>query len=210
MKRVTLYLFLFSSLLFSSQSVMAQNCTDYHLCFEKRLDTNGDTIVDVIMIDPPDSVGAFRTTVILSDNVVDVSTFDVDTIFLEDSPDFSGGSGVAGELTTGDAYFSNTRSTILDTVKLYSFTVDGSPGECIDLSFHLNLNLSTVYEDGSLSPCRPDTNALKSCATSICIPSVEISGVVEALVDCQDSVANDFGMRDVIVSVYQDSSSSLY
>ncbi|NBC08371.1 MAG: T9SS type A sorting domain-containing protein [Bacteroidetes bacterium] len=207
MKRVTLYLILFSSLLFSSQSVMAQNCTDYHLCFEKRLDTNGDTIVDVIMIDPPDSVGLFRTTVVMSAEAFDVNTFGIDSVFLEDSPTYSEG-GTTDELATGDFYLSDPRSTTLDTVKLYSFSLDGPPGDCIDLSF--GLISSGVYQNGVLTTCRPDTNALKSCATSICIPSVEISGVVEALVDCQDSVANDFGMRDVIVSVYQDSSSSLY
>mgnify|MGYP006269804265 FL=1 len=186
---------------------MAQNCTDYHLCFEKRLDTDGDTIVDVLLIDPPDSVALFRTTVNLSAEAFDVNTFEVDTIFLEDSPTYSEG-GTTDQLTTSDFYLADPRSATIDTVKLYSFSVDGHPGDCIDLSF--GLVSSGVYENGVLTDCLPDTNALQSCATSICIPSVEISGVVEALVDCQDSVANDFGMRDVIVSVYQDSSSSLY
>ncbi len=186
---------------------MAQNCTDYHLCFDKRVDTNGDTIVDVLLIDPPDSVGLFRTTVEMSAEAFDVNTFDIDTIFLEDSPTYSEG-GTTDQLTTSDFYFFDPRSTTLDTVKLYSFSVDGPPGECIDLSF--GLISSGVFQNGALIDCFPDTNALKSCITSICIPSVNMTGVVETLVDCRDSVANDFGMRDVIVSVFQDFSSSLY
>ena len=53
------------------------------------MNTNGDTIVDVLLIDPPDSVGLFRTTVVMSAEAFDVNTFDLDSTFLEDSPTYS-------------------------------------------------------------------------------------------------------------------------
>ena len=46
---------------------MAQsgNCTDYALCFEKRVDSNGDTIIDVLLFNPPDSIEGLRVTIAL-------------------------------------------------------------------------------------------------------------------------------------------------
>lgn len=64
MKNTTLLCFAF---LFSNHLVMAQsgNCTDYALCFEKRVDSNGDTIVDVLLFNPPDSIEGLRVTTAL-------------------------------------------------------------------------------------------------------------------------------------------------
>ena len=56
---------------------MAQNCTDYSVCFEKRLDTNGDTIVDVLLIDPPDSILRLNVKTIIDGKAFNGSVFNL-------------------------------------------------------------------------------------------------------------------------------------
>ncbi|WP_421946431.1 T9SS type A sorting domain-containing protein [Phaeodactylibacter xiamenensis] len=208
MKNTTLF-FLFFSFLFSNHLVMAQsgNCTDYSLCFEKRVDSNGDTIIDVLLFNPPDSIEGLRVTVDLSSEAFDVTAFDIDTVLLVGTPIYVEGS-LEDELRSENTYFDDPKIVTEDTIKLCSFTANGPPGGCIDVSFGFTNSL--VSAENGFEGCAPDSLALVNCATTLCFPSVEISGVVEALVDCQDSVANDFGMRDVIVSVYQDLSSAPY
>jgi hypothetical protein len=144
---------------------MAQsgNCTDYSLCFEKRVDSNGDTIIDVLLFNPPDSIEALRVTVDLSSEAFDVTAFDIDTVLLVGTPIYVEGS-LEDELRSDNTYFDDPKIITEDTIKLYSFTANGPPGGCIDLSF----GFTTTFVSNAPDTYRRFPTALRYLSASDC------------------------------------------
>ena len=203
---------LFSSLLFSSHLVMAQtgNCTDYSLCFEKRVDSNGDTIVDVLLINAPDSILGMNLGVRISNQAFNGSTFNLIEPLVELSyeAEYEDATNMSleDEIDLFNVHFSTPLLLSADTVTLYSFTIEGPPGECIGYRFVDNVFI--YVRENPFDVCYPDSTNL--CTDTLCFPQRSIGGVVESFVNCEDTVANDFGMRDVNVEIYQNSSSQPY
>jgi hypothetical protein len=112
------------------------NCTDFELCFQKRLGTAGDTIIDVLLINPPDSIVGANFEVRMSAEAYGGQVFDVHSAFAA-----AGYSPSYIDNTFQDDVITFQRSGHLpillseDTVKLFSFTILAPAGVCIDLRF---------------------------------------------------------------------------
>jgi len=197
---------------------MAQNCTDYGMCFEKRLDTNNDTIVDVLLIDPPDSILRLNVETIIEGKAFNGSVFNLNpeldergymVEYVDQVPPFQ---------TVGDRIEINAvyhpGDPILyaqDTVVLYSFMIEGPPSDCV--VFYPLANTIILAADGdnaAFQICNLDS--LNTCRDSLCFPSVTVGGVIESFVDCEGEGAapNEYGLDNVNVVIYQDSSTASY
>jgi hypothetical protein len=179
------------------------NCTDFELCFQKRVGAAGDTIIDVLLINPPDSIVGANFEVRMSAEAYGGQVFDVHSAFAA-----AGYSPTYIDNTFQDDVITFQRSVHLpillseDTVKLFSFTILAPAGVCIDLRF-VDFARAFVSEDpGSPTECFPVTK----CTANLCFPSVSIGGIILTLKEsCTDTVTNNFGLRDIIVNVYQGS-----
>jgi hypothetical protein len=205
MKKLFTLLSLSLSLLCSVAMLAQQNpnCTDFELCFQKRVGAAGDTIIDVLLINPPDSIVGANFEVRMSAEAYGGQVFDVHSAFAA-----AGYSPTYIDNTFQDDVITFQRSVHLpillseDTVKLFSFTILAPAGVCIDLRF-VDFARAFVSEDpGSPTECFPVTK----CTANLCFPSVSIGGIILTLKEsCTDTVTNNFGLRDIIVNVYQGS-----
>jgi hypothetical protein len=200
--------------LLCSVAMLAQqnpNCTDFELCFQKRLGAAGDTIIDVLLINPPDSIVGANFEVRMSAEAYGGQVFDVHSAFaaLNYTPMFN--NGAQEDWIT--FFQSHNGVPILlseDTVKLYSFTILASPGDCINLRFIDNA-AALVSAGGTSFPfnfCNPTAK----CTEVLCFPAVPIGGVIETVppLNCVDTVVNNYGLRDIIVRVYQNSDTAVF
>ena len=176
------------------------NCTDFELCFQKRLGAAGDTIIDVLLINPPDSIAGANFDVRISAEAYGGQVFDVHSAFA--AAGYSPGY-IDNTFQDDVINFQNFSHLPIilneDTTKLYSFTILAPAGTCVNLRF-FDLARARVSDSfPSESDCFP---AIK-CTDTLCFPSVPIGGVIESLESCADTVVNNHGLRDIIVSVYQ-------
>jgi hypothetical protein len=134
MKKLFTLLSLLCSVAMSAQQ--NPNCTDFELCFQKRLGAAGDTIIDVLLINPPDSIVGANFEVRMSAEAYGGQVFDVHSAFAA-----AGYSPSYIDNTFQDDVITFQLSAHLpillteDTAKLYSFTVLALAGECINLRF---------------------------------------------------------------------------
>jgi len=197
---------------------MAQNCTDYSVCFEKRVDTNGDTIVDVLLIDPPDSILRLNVETIIEGKAFNGSVFNLNPELDERGYTVEYVDQVPPVQTGNDKIEINTvyhpgdpMLYAQDTVVLYSFMIEGPPSDCV--VFYPLANTIILAADGDNAPFQTcNLDSLNTCRDSLCFPSVTVGGVIESFVDCEGEGAapNEYGLDNVNVVIYQDSSSIPY